>query len=64
MPKYDIAVKLLGEDGNAFNLIGITRREIAKRVGPAEAKDFVETATQCKSYSELLAFIQETVDVC
>ena len=29
-PKYDIDVKLIGENGNAFNLIGIVRRALER----------------------------------
>lgn len=63
MPKYDIDVKLLGEDGNALHLIGLTRRAIAKQVGDDQSRDFVNEAMKKGSYSELLAFINETVNV-
>ena len=63
MPKYDITVKLLGKDGNAFNLIGIVRRAIDEHAGPEAAKEFVNEATSQPSYQHLLGLIVETVNV-
>ena len=58
-----LEVKLLGENGNAFNLIGITANAIRKHAGNKAAEEFlVESMTQ-KSYDLLLAYIQRTVIV-
>lgn len=63
MPKYDIEVELVGQDGNALNLIGLVRRAIAKNVGDDESRDFVTAAMKQPSYEALLVFINETVNV-
>lgn len=63
MPKYDIEVELVGQDGNALNLIGLVRRAIAKNVGDNESRDFVTAAMKQPSYEALLVFISETVNV-
>jgi hypothetical protein len=62
--KYpDVTAKLLGENGNAFVLIGLTATAIRRGVGNQEAKDFADEAMSQTSYDELLAFIQRTVNV-
>lgn len=63
MTTYDITVKLTGTDGNAFAIIGTVREAIRKNVGNEAAQEFSERVLQCGSYDELLAFVQETVDV-
>jgi len=59
----DLEVELLGGDGNAFALIGTTRRAIARHAGEEAAAAFVDEATACGSYDELLGFIMRTVEV-
>lgn len=58
-----VKVQLLGEDGNAFNLIGITAKAIKRQVGREEGDAFVVEAMNQESYDALLAFIQNTVVV-
>jgi hypothetical protein len=58
-----VTVKLLGENGNAFVLIGLTATAIRQGVGNQEAKDFADEAMSQTSYDELLAYIQRTVHV-
>lgn len=61
---YDnVTVKLVGEDGNAFNLIAKTSRAIREEVGKDQAAAFEQAAFMCGSYDDLLALIQDTVRV-
>ena len=55
--------KLIGEDGNVFNLIGLTSATLKRAGLRAEAKQFCERAFACHSYGEVLVLIQEYVDV-
>lgn len=63
MPKTNITVKLIGENGNAFNLLGIVRNAL-RRAGYDDAfiKKFTEEATG-GDYNRLLATISEYVEV-
>jgi hypothetical protein len=62
MPKHEnVTVRLIGEDGNAFNLIGATARELAKF--DIDPEEFTDAAFACKSYDELLNLISDTVHV-
>lgn len=56
-------VSLIGEDGNVFNVIGIVSRAL-KQVGqPDKAKEFTERAFKAHSYDEVLAMLNEYVEV-
>ena len=55
--------KLIGEDGNVFNLIGIVNSTLKKAGMKEKAKEFTAKAFNCKSYDEVLQLIQEYVDV-
>lgn len=62
MPKTDITVKLVGEDGNAFNILGKVSRAL-KRAGHEElAEEFLKEATS-GDYNHLLATAMEYVEV-
>lgn len=55
--------KLIGEDGNIFNLIGIASRTL-RRAGLADkATEMQKRVTSSGSYSEALAIIMEYVEV-
>jgi hypothetical protein len=56
--------KLIGENGNIFNLMGIASKAL-RRVGQnEEAKEMVNRiTTEAKSYDEALIIIMEYVDV-
>jgi hypothetical protein len=56
--------KLVGENGNIFNLMGIASKAL-RRVGQNEkAKEMVNRiTTEAKSYDEALIIIMEYVDV-
>ena len=56
MPKYpDITVELIGQDSNAFNILGICRRAMIKnRLTQSEIDTFMQEAT-AGPYDDLLA---------
>lgn len=58
------AVKLIGQDGNAFNLIGLCMRA-ARRAGmpAAEQAEVQAYLTSAGSYDELLGRMMERFDV-
>lgn len=58
----DVTVPMVGEDGNVFAVIGRVTKGL-KRAGHREAaKEFVDVATNCGSYHEVLALAMEWVD--
>jgi len=63
MPKTNVTVKLVGEDGNVFNIIGKVGRELKRAGFEDEAKQFQAEAFQCKSYDEVLKLVFKYVDV-
>ena len=60
--KQKPTVKLIGEDGNAFNILGRVKRALVKAGMHEEAKAFMEEAT-AGDYNHLLATVQKYVDV-
>ncbi|MGH7510035.1 MAG: hypothetical protein ACREMZ_11240 [Gemmatimonadales bacterium] len=63
-PKYPrTEVALAGEDGNAFNILGLVNRALRKgRVSNAEVSAFVDEATK-GDYNHLLRVVQSWVTV-
>lgn len=62
--KYpQVKVKLTGEDGNVFSIIGRVSKAIRKEVGAKEAGEFQTAAMECGSYDEVLQLCMKTVDV-
>jgi hypothetical protein len=59
----DVTVKLVGEDGNVFAIVGRVSLALRHAGYPDEAKDFVAAATACHSYDEVLGLCLATVDV-
>ena len=55
--------KLIGEDGNIFNLMGIASRTLRRAGLDTEAKEMVDKITRSKSYDEALVIIMEYVEV-
>lgn len=55
--------KLIGEDGNIFNLMGIASRTLRRAGLDTEAKEMVDRITKSKSYDEALVIIMEYVEV-
>jgi hypothetical protein len=63
MARYDVEVKLVGEDGNAFSILGRVRRALKDAGAPAdEVQDFWAEATS-KDYTHLLNTVGEWVNV-
>ena len=60
--KQKPTVKPIGEDGNAFNILGRVKRALVKAGMQEEAKAFMEEAT-AGDYNHLLATVQKYVDV-
>jgi N-formylglutamate amidohydrolase len=56
--------RLIGEDGNIFNLMGIATRTLKKAGQSEKAKEMTRRiTTEAKSYDEALAILMEYVDV-
>lgn len=55
--------KLIGEDGNIFNLIGIASRSLRLAGLEDKAKEMSEKVMHCGSYTEALSIIMEYVEV-
>ncbi len=63
MPKTDIKVRIIGADGNVFNLLGICRRALG-RAGKIELWDeFYKEATS-GDYNHALVTIADWFVVC
>lgn len=64
MPKYsDIIVQLVGQDSNAFNILGICRRAMKRAHLPeSEIEAFTREATS-SNYDHLLATVCEYFNV-
>ena len=57
-------VKLIGENGNVFNLMGICSRALEDSGQPEKAKEMRDKiTTTAKSYDEALAIMMEYCDV-
>lgn len=55
--------KLIGEDGNIFNLVGIASRTLRRNGKSAEAKEMCSRICSSKSYDEALTIISEYVEI-
>ena len=55
--------KLIGEDGNVFNLMGLARRALTKAGQADKAKEMCSKAMGSGSYSEALIIIMDYVEV-
>lgn len=63
MEQAKISVKLIGEDGNVFNIIGIVSKAL-KRAGMADkAAEFTKKAFTAGSYDDVLCLCMEYVEV-
>ncbi len=55
--------KLIGEDGNIFNLMGIAREALTRAGLPEQAKEMYNRITNdAENYDEALVIIMEYVD--
>ena len=55
--------KLIGEDGNIFNLLAIARRALLEDDLIPEANEMRDRVMASKSYNEALAIISEYVEI-
>ena len=62
MPKTNARVKLVGQDGNAFYILGVTKRAIAKSDKPELAEEYTREAMS-GDYDNLLRVTMEYVTV-
>jgi hypothetical protein len=64
MPKYpEVTVELIGEDGNAFAILGTVARAMKKAGVPTEAVDRFKREAMAGDYDHLLRTVMDTVDV-
>ncbi len=63
MPKTQIKVKLIGEDGNAFNVLGKTIKAL-KKAGYEDLSRQYEQEATAGDYDHLLRVAMEYVDQC
>ena len=62
-PKTKIAVKLVGENGNVFNIIGKVSTALEQAGRSELAKEFKEKCFAAKSYDEVLQLVCQYVEV-
>ena len=64
MPKYpEITVKLVGENGNAFNILGICLRAMRRAGLSQEERDAFQKEATSGNYDHLLATCMEWFEV-
>ena len=64
MPKYpDITVELVGQNGNAFNILGICLRAMRRAGLSKEEQDAFQAEATSGNYDHLLATCMEWFDV-
>jgi hypothetical protein len=56
-------VKLIGEDGNVFNIIGLVRKALKRAGHPDLADEFSNKAMKQPSYDHVLALVTEYCEV-
>jgi hypothetical protein len=55
--------KLIGTDGNVFNLIALVSKTLEKNKLITLAEEFRNKAFNCSSYQEVIALIPNYVDI-
>lgn len=64
MPKAEgVTSRIIGANGNVFNLIAIVSRDLRKAGFLELEKEFKDKCFHATSYNEVLAIIQDFVDV-
>ena len=63
LAKTGVVVKLIGEDGNVFNVIGRTQKALRRAGLEDEAKEFVDRAFKAGSYDKVLRLVMEYCEV-
>lgn len=59
----DVTVKLVGQDGNAFVILGLTQKAMRRGGVPAEAIEEFVTEAMAGDYDHLLRTVMQTVNV-
>jgi hypothetical protein len=62
-PKYDISVQLIGENGNAFYIIGKVRKEMKRNGVPNDEIDLFINEAMSGDYNNLLRTCMKYVNV-
>lgn len=62
-PRYDVKVELVGQDDNAFAIMGRVARALRTQVGRGAADAYTQAAMASQSYDELLQLTMRTVHV-
>lgn len=62
-PLYDVSVSLVGEDGNAFAIIGRVQRALKAHGVDPEAIATFQAEAMAGSYDDLLQTVMKTVNV-
>jgi len=63
MTKYDVTVKLVGEDGNAFAILGRVNRALRKAGASKEEQQAFQKEATAGDYDHLLQTCMEWVEV-
>jgi len=63
MPKYAVTVKLVGNDGNAYAIMGAVQKALRKAGAPKEEIDAYLAESMSGDYYHLLATACEWVEV-
>jgi hypothetical protein len=56
-------VKLTGQDGNVFNLLGICKRALERANLREESKQLTQRVFNCSSYGETLVIMEEYCEI-
>ena len=62
--KYKPECKLIGEDGNIFNLLSIASVTLKQNGMQEESKEMYDRVHACGSYDEALMIIGDYVTIC
>lgn len=62
-PRYPISVKLVGEDGNAFTIIGLVTRALKEEGVPSEEINEFQQEAMASDYDNLLRTCMDWVEV-
>ena len=61
--KTDLRVKLTGQNGNVFNLIGIVRKALIEANHKDLAKEMQDRVFKAESYNDALNIMDEYVEI-
>lgn len=61
--KQKPTTKLIGQNGNVFNLMAICNKSLIKANLDCYAKEMISRIKKCGSYSEALCLMMEYIDI-